>query len=107
MTALAKRVGQILAAIVPKLSPAAKAQFENAFKSAVQSLVTQGWLAAAQGATLDAFVAGLWLVSESKPGVFPATAPRAFRGILAPSSTRAGLRDPLRRSSHLVRRQSG
>ena len=59
VTALATGAGQILAAIVPKLSPAAKAQLETAYIAAVQSLLTQGWLTAAQAATLDTLVGRL------------------------------------------------
>ena len=59
VNALANAATQILTAITPKLSPLAKAALENSYKSAVQSLVTQGWLTSGQGATLDTFVTGL------------------------------------------------
>ena len=59
VNALTSVLCQSLNAIVPKLSPTAKAQLITAYKTGVQSLVTQGWLTAAQAATLTTFVATL------------------------------------------------
>ncbi len=57
VSALASGLCTTLSAVVPKLSPAAKTLLVNAYKSGVQSLVTQGWLTSAQATTLDTFVA--------------------------------------------------
>jgi hypothetical protein len=48
-----------LNAIVPRLSPPAKALFVALYKAGVQSLEAQGWLTSPQATTLDTFVAAL------------------------------------------------
>jgi hypothetical protein len=59
VSALAASLCTSLNAIVPKLSPSAKAVFVAVYKAGVQSLATQGWLTSAQVTTLDAFAAAL------------------------------------------------
>ena len=59
VTSLAAVVSQFVVAIVPHLSASAQATLIADYKAGMKTLVSDGWLTSAQGATLDTLVTSL------------------------------------------------